>query len=447
MSILFYFFIFFYIILIIYFAFKNDWSMICFFLIAVMFQNIILIIFSDNISNVTNTLFSLLKEGMLYLALGLYIIKKRDYKFDKKSILIFIVIVFCIIKNFINTSATFSAALISFRQCVIPFLGIAIGKTIKINATSMKKMMKFQLYYSLFLAFFGLIEILFLKDAFWNRIGYAQYLYVKQGTLPSQLYHGVTRNFYTWDFFNIPIRRLVSITADPLATAHLIFLGLVIIAVGCINYKNNNSYKGSLNQNFLYYIFLIICCILSLSKAIFLFLAIVMVVIMYFKNILPKFITKHGAIAIGIFGLIYIFLNMQGLNSTTATLNHINGLINGFKSSSLLGEGLGTAGVMTSQITNSSITTVESYVGAYVQQIGFLGLTLTVIYFYRTFKTLLTQWYKYRSNFTILAISIFLGLIIEMFFSESSVSIMGTCIYFVYIGIATQDNCYKDVHI
>ena len=40
--------------------------------------------------------------------------------------------------------------------------------------------------------------------------------------------------------------------------------------------------------------------------------------------------------------------------------------------------------------------------------------------------------------------ALYLGIVFEMFFSESSVSIMGTCIYFIFIGMATKDGIYRD---
>ena len=134
---------------------------------------------------------------------------------------------------------------------------------------------------------------------------------------------------------------------------------------------------------------------------------------------------------------------MRLVEETTATSNHVVGLINGFQHSSFLGKGLGTAGVMTAKIANNSITTAESYVGTYVQQIGYIGFAITLIYFINVYKQLLVNWKKYRNRYTILAIALFLGIIFEMFFSESSVSVMGTCIYFIFIGIATKDKIYK----
>lgn len=56
----------------IYFATKNDYTTICFFLTTILFQNIIVILFSDTASSMWITIFSLIKEGMLYLSIVLY---------------------------------------------------------------------------------------------------------------------------------------------------------------------------------------------------------------------------------------------------------------------------------------------------------------------------------------------------------------------------------------
>lgn len=426
---------------VLYFAQKNDWTMLRFFLLVVMFQNILVILFSGKVSTSLITIFSLMKEGMLYIAVVLCALKKNVLKIKKMDLLLLTGVVMLLLKNLFVTSAPLSAAIISLRQCLIPFLGIIVGKSIRINKDSVGRLLKFNVRYSTVLAVLGIIELLFLGDAFWSKLGFAQYMFEKQGTLSSQLFRGVTRNFYTWDFGGVPVRRIVSITADPLATAHLIYIGFVIIAVGCVRYT---SKKNRLNQYFMLAVLLFICSVLSLSKAIFVFMAVTIVVIMYYRNILPKSFVKYGAIFGGIIILMYVVKSIQELTSATATANHIVGLINGFKASSVFGTGLGTAGVMTAKIANNSIATTESYIGTFVQQIGYIGLAITLIYFWKIFSELRQKWIKYHDRFTILAITILLCIVIEMFFSESSVSIMGTCIYFIYIGMATKDESYSE---
>lgn len=428
----------------VYFAKKNDYTMLCFFLVAVLFQNIIVICFSNTVSSIWITIFSLVKEVMLYLAVFIYIFRRKKITGGKKTIILSLVLVIIFVKNLIVTDTSFSASVISLRQCIIPFLGIAIGKNLYIDEKKVIKLLKFIVHCSIFLAIFGLFELIILGDEFWIKLGYAQYMYVKQGTLTSQLFKGVTRNFYTWDFSNIPIRRIVSITADPLATAHLIFIGFAIIFSGCVNSFVNKSFtKKNPNQYFVYMILLFMCSLLSLSKAIFAFMAITFAVIAYYKKIFPPKLVKYGTVIGGVLILLYILRGIQDITVATATSNHVVGLINGFQYSSILGKGLGTAGVMTAKIANNSITTSESYVGTYAQQIGYIGFAITLIYFINIYKQLLVNWKKYRNRYTILAMALFLGIIFEMFFSESSVSVMGTCIYFIFIGIATKDKIYK----
>lgn len=427
----------------IYFATKNDCTMIGFFLMAVLFQNLIVILFSDTVPSMWITIFSLIKEGMLYLAVFLYALQKRKAVLErnKATIAFFIIAIFA--KNLFITGASISAAIISLRQCIIPFLGVTVGQNLRIDKKGLIRLLKFIVCCSLFLAVFGLFELFFLKDDFWVKLGYAEYVYTKQGTLPSQLFRGVTRNFYTWDFGGVPIRRMVSITAEPLATAHLIFIGFAIIFAGSINSVTNKMAAKTLNQYFAYMIFLFLCSALSLSKAVFVFMTITFVVIAYYKKLFPPKMIKYGTIFAGMFILLYVLQETRNVTVATATSNHVDGLINGFKNSTILGTGLGTAGVMTSKIANSSISTTESYVGTYVQQIGYIGFAITLLYFYDIYMQLLAKWKTYKSKYVILAMALYLGIVFEMFFSESAVSIMGTCIYFIFIGIATRDKIYK----
>ena len=109
-----------------------------------------------------------------------------------------------------------------------------------------------------------------------------------KGNMEYNLFRGVTVNFYTWDFGGIPIRRMVSITADPLATAFLIYLGVLIIFTGCISFKN----KRKINGFFVILIVLSISSFLSLSKAIFVLIGLTFWICAYFYNWMPKSILR-----------------------------------------------------------------------------------------------------------------------------------------------------------
>ena len=158
---------FFYGLCAVYFAKKNDYTMLCFFLVAVLFQNIIVICFSNTVSSIWITIFSLVKEVMLYFAVFLYIFRRKKITGGKKTIILSLVLVIIFVENLIVTDTSFSASVISLRQCIIPFLGITIGKNLYIDDKKVIKLLKFIVHCSIFLAILGLYELIIIGDEFW----------------------------------------------------------------------------------------------------------------------------------------------------------------------------------------------------------------------------------------------------------------------------------------
>lgn len=160
------------------------------------------------------------------------------------------------------------------------------------------------------------------------------------------LYKGVTANFYTWDLGSL-MRRLVSITADPLATAHLICLGLLV--------NLTVYFKSGCQKNKIYVcvnILLLGGCILGLSKGTVVYLAVFVVGILYHKfqkNISKKKMMLFISILIFV-AVILMIVMYTNTEVPTAITNHIDGFINGLKDSNLFGKGLGIAGAATHAI-------------------------------------------------------------------------------------------------
>ena len=134
----------------IYFATKNDYTTICFFLTTILFQNIIVILFSDTASSMWITIFSLIKEGMLYLSIVLYVIKGKKTEVKRNDAILAFSIVAIFAKNLFVTGASISAAIISLRQCLIPFLGVSVGQNLRIEKKGLSQLLKFIVYCSLF---------------------------------------------------------------------------------------------------------------------------------------------------------------------------------------------------------------------------------------------------------------------------------------------------------
>ena len=72
-------------IMALYFSLKNNVHMLYFFMSMVLFQNIILILFCESISPTLNTIFSAIKELMLYVALLFCVVRKKKLIISKEN--------------------------------------------------------------------------------------------------------------------------------------------------------------------------------------------------------------------------------------------------------------------------------------------------------------------------------------------------------------------------
>lgn len=420
-----------------YYAIVGGIKMLRFFMFLVVFQNVIAISFSRYIPASYNTLFSMIKEMMLYLSLVPAIMRRKSIKYSSKKAVYYIgliVYILLLTKNFIFTPARLSSAILSLRYMLVPVLCIYVGKTVKLSQKQTIKLMYEIVGWSLFLALFGFIELIFLKDRFWTALGYSDYAVRMKGNEPWALFNGVTVNFYTWDFFGVPIRRLVSITADPLATAYLVYLGSMILFTGSVRMRKrkNNSVK------FLVLVLLFIASILSLSKAVFIMMIITVLICAYFYKWLPKSMLKLLVVFGGLFMVLILRKYLSGLSQASSISNHLLGLQIALSDLGLLGNGLGTAGSSVVMLTGAESDVVESYMGSMLSQLGFVGTISFLIILYFQVKDLVNYYRHIKNAFSVLALCSLIGVIICMVFSDSSVSIMGTGLHFIIIGIALR---------
>jgi len=108
----------------------------------------------------------------------------------------------------------------------------------------------------------------------------------------------------------------------------------------------------------------------------------------------------------------------------------------------MMGHGLGTAGVQAAMLAGETVAAAESFVGSMAVQVGLLGVGAFGAYLLVLFVRLIHIWNRWHSRFTLLALALLPGLVVCMLFSESSVSIMGTGIYFILIGLAMREDVY-----
>ena len=424
-------------VLAIFYAIVGGIKMLRFFIFLVVFQNITAILFSRYIPVSYNTAFSIIKEMMLYISLAPAMIKKKRIRYSRNRLVFYAALMIYIIllaKNFVFTPAGISSAILSLRYMLVPILCIYVGKTVKLSTKQTIKLMNEVVGWALFLAFFGFVELYILKDSFWVFIGYSDYAVSMKGNPPWSLFNGVTVNFYTWDFWGTPIRRLVSITADPLATAYLVCLGTMILFTGVVRISN----RGRNSSGIFVLVLLLIASVLSLSKAVFVMMAITVLICSYFYKWLPQSLLRFLSVFVGILIAIVLRKYLTGLSHPSSISNHLLGIQNGFLNAELLGNGLGTAGSSVIMLTGIDSNVSESYMGAMLYQLGFIGTFSFFIIIYFWVKDLMKYYRRAKRPSVVFALCSLVGVFVCMIFSDSSVSIMGTGLYFIFIGIALR---------
>lgn len=423
-------------------AIRNDVVMIQFFLICVMLQNLILIVFAPYVSNSLISLFSIIKELMLYIALAVSIIRKGKYKGSAMQIFLICFYMVILLLGCVRSPSSLNGIFVSLRFLLLPVVCVEVGKNIKINDSGRRKLYYTIVMFSCVLAVTGILGLtIFRNNQFWKMLNYEYYAVNVKGNVPWSIINSVTINFYTWDFFSIPIRRLISITADPLATSFIVFLGCLIIATGCLKSKRGKKQNRIVLSGFLF-----VCSLLALSKAVFVLIFISLFLYLLYKNRLPKYLLRLGG-AVAIFAVAVVLIRyLATSDQVTSTANHVNGLLEGVKAGGIFGQGVGTAGATAIMKAGIEGTVAESYIGVLAAQIGCLGIFAFIVYFADVLKKLNCMWKAEKDEEVLLALVLLCGLFVCMLFSESAVSIMGTGIYFILIGITLKGKKQEQIN-
>lgn len=424
--------------LVILFVWENDYYTMLFFVIFSFIQNIVLTIGANSFGNVGTTLFSLSKEIMIYGCVAVSVIK--NHKIARNTVPFF-VFLFVALIEFTFSDAAVYAKILSIRQLFLPFICFFFGFTVIIDKIEIKKICKVIVNCAIISAILGLIEIFILKDSIWHTLPIHQYE-VNKGTAFS-FYNDVPLNFYTWDYYDfthLVIRRLVSVFVDPLITGHYLFLGFVLTDAAMMASKIKTAVKS----------LLLVSALLTLSKGVYIgfiiYFSFKAIKNKNYKNIIQYFWLTLGSLILAV-ALFYIFVSRYMM--TSSILIHFNGLFSGFKNMNFFGNGLGKAGVITSKLSGIEASFAgESYLGILAGQMGLIGLISFILFFVMVILKLIKK-YKYDNIKECYDAAILLtSVILESFFSESSIGIVGTGFYFVFAGIMLRSNTlYKDSSI
>lgn len=415
---------------------KSNYKFLVFFICFIFIQNITLIVFADKFTTLTNGLFSLGKEIMLYLFVLKNFFSKKVKRLDKRLFIITIAFVVLVTGSFVLSSASFYAKTISIRQLFLPFVCLYFGFFVKLTKRQKKRLFDLIIYFGIVVAILGLLEFFFIKDALWIKLPIAKYQANKGAEF--DLYRGVPLNFYTWDFkgfFGVVVRRLVSIFGDPLITGHYLFMCFALVSL--------SSFKSKKLLKFLF----LITAILTFSKGVLVCL-LVFIIANYLARIKNYKRFKKTIFILLVFSLIAFPVAVVLLNNifpNSSIIIHLNGFINGLLNSSILGEGIGKAGVMVSVKTNIERLTGESYIGVLSSQIGLVGLALYLAFMVLVLFILFRFFIIRHQRFIFVSVVLLASVVLESFFSESSVGIIATGLYFVFVGMNLRTMRIKKV--
>ena len=404
--------------------FKSDYKFLIFFICFIFMQNILLVVCANKFTPTTNTLYALSKEIMLYAFClkSLFVVKDRK----AKCFIILIAALYILLTgvSFFRSDASFMSKVISIRQIFLPFVCFFFGYFLEIDDKKKKRIFDLIVVLAIITAVIGFLDFFVFQNSIWSKLPFATYQ-ANKGT-EFDLRNGVPLNFYTWDFadvFGVVARRLVSIQADPLTTAHFLFLGFVL--TGYSNLKRKRLIKWVL----------FIASVLTLCKGVYIgfvvYFALMILKRLNYKQFRNLFIVG-ALIAAALFSTAVTIISKVAPGSSIVI--HIRGLIDGFVNTSFLGYGIGKAGVMVSVKTGIDRITGESYIGIVLAQLGVVGFALYVIF---TICLIFRLYYFYSTHGrkdVFIPVCLLLSVFIESFFSESSVGLIATGLYFVLAG-------------
>ena len=234
---------------------------------------------------------------------------------------------------------------------------------------------------------------------------------------------GLPTNFYSSEIINGErIRRMVSTFADP------VNLGSFLFAVFSLAWHRKKKIISAL---------MVVGMFLTVSKGAWLGLLIFMCIYAYFYLPRPVFgFVLVGAGLAGVGFLVYAFRT-----SANSVFLHISGLFAAFKGliSYPLGAGIGSNGVLARQFSGYSVNAAvtETGLGMIISQLGIVGLTIYIAFFWYLIKYCLMIKDKRDRVFVL---SLVLSVVVNIFFNEVALSPNSCATYFIVVGYIMSIN-------
>ncbi|NDY42540.1 hypothetical protein G3N55_06755 [Dissulfurirhabdus thermomarina] len=397
---------------------RNFLIIVLFLLLA--FQNIVSVILSPFISIVP---IIFIKDFLIIFLLMLFAVSflftfmfsRINNIFGYLDICMILWILVICVYIFYPDASNLTSKIISARQLLIVpsffFVGRLMGK---VELWSLNKVV---LAISLLVVLFGFFEMIFLGDTFWQKFGINSYMMQKRMGQWAYGPGGLPGNFYTYDFVEWvgrPLRRNVTLLVEPTLSGH--FLSYVVVL-------------SFLTRNWIIFVLCFVALLLTFSKG---GLVVVFISLGIFalsnKSLFFRFIFILCSFFLFV---VIVFFFMEHSQSVR---NHVAGLLYNFllMFKFPLGCGLGRSGNFAKLFSpETEIGIGESYLGAFVGQIGIVGFIIYLWLLSHLYYLSISEQRKLHS--IVLAVAFSTCVVASL--SESSISYIGSGYIFFLLGL------------
>lgn len=257
----------------------------------------------------------------------------------------------------------------------------------------------------------------FIGNKFWVSLNIAKLWNLKGMNIG---FREVPGNFYSSEMIaGHQLRRMASSFADPVNLGTFLFTGFVL------SWYQRKKILSAL---------ILIACVLTVSKGA---LLEILIFIIIYSFVMDKKKIIAPVAFIGAFIFAMMFYNYSQTNSSGSMNAHINGFISSLKIPFRypFGMGVGNVGVLASKLGSFRALDVgvfETGIGMVLGQLGFIGLVIYIIFFYKLIKHG-KQLDDKRDK--ILWYSLILGILANAIFNEVALSPNSCGMHFILLGL------------
>jgi O-antigen ligase len=360
---------------------------------------------------------------------------------------------FVVPDSFLGVESSLNLKLYGFKADFLFVFIYFAGRTVSLTKRNIHFITKLLIFIGLFTAIIGIIEVLFINEQIFVKLGYQEYTNDYLGIFYNGKY-GLADNFWT-DFGGISLRRSVSVymSAQPFSQSFLLIIPITLVLLFNPGFRKKKLLSVAL-------LIMLLALLMTITRAVIIMCS---VQIALLGVLLKKWNTTVILTLFSFLILIFVMVTPNFFAFIERTINledpsalgHIRmweRSITYFQEHPLFGVGLGMAGE-TSQRFQGLEAGGESEYFVYASELGLIGLTLYCVIFLSVLKRGFRAFFKtkepYTKNFILAVTMCGLGILIVSTISYTRGAIFGYFIFWWLAGylVRVQSNPHDEDEI